>query len=239
MPRDQPKKSVTTAQELANSPAAQLARKVAESPSAQAAQQLAQSPTAQLARKVAESQPANEAAKQVSSLADELQAIRQRLTTPEGSKAALDAHRVRAGTDALARTILPWATTARGRRIVSPPPPLPVMPIVSPSPRKIDTDGLIRRAKEIFNEDADAKRELDRQMVATMEKMHAALVEANQRESEALDRAAAAEKRETAAQARTEKREAFMVKVAVGSMAFGALSFVAAVVAIIVALNAS
>jgi glutamate synthase domain-containing protein 2 len=232
-------KSVAKAQELANSPAAQLARKVAASPSTQAAQQLAQSPTVQLARKVAESQPATQAAKQASSLADELQAIRRRLATPEGSKAALDAAKAAraGGTDTLARTVMPWARTARRRGVA--PPPQPVMPIVSPPLRKIDTDGLIRRAKEIFDEDADAKRELDRQMVATMEKMHAALVEANQRESEALDRATAAEKREAAAQTRTEKRETLMIRVAVGSMAFGALSFVAAVVAIFVAVNAS
>jgi hypothetical protein len=64
-------------------------------------------------------------------------------------------------------------------------------------------------------------------MLATMEKMHGALVEANKRESEALDRVQLAE-----------KRDSFMLRVAMGSMAFGGLSFVAAVVTIIVALNA-
>jgi hypothetical protein len=231
---DEIAKSVARAQQVADSPAAKLARKVAESPTSQLAQQVIESPTAQLARRVAQS-PTGEAAKQAASFADELQAIRRQLATPEGSQAALAPFKAARGVTEVSR-LKPWLRTARGRGVASPFPSEFRSPVVVPPPvlQKIDTEGLIRRAKEIFDEDAEAKRELDRKMVETMEKMHGALVEANQREAEALDRAEAAETREVEAQARAERREGLMVKVTIGSTIFAGLSFVAAVVAIVV-----
>jgi hypothetical protein len=217
------------------------AREAAEGPTGQLAREIAESPTAKLARKVAE-RPTDPAAKQASRLADELEAIRRQLATPEGSAKALAEARARRDAERAATDVpeglLPWLRTTRGRGVVLPSSSAFRSPVVPPIPQKIDTDGLIRRAKEIFAEDTEAKRELDQKMVKTMENMHTALVEANQREAEALDRAKAAEDREAAARTRTEEREGFMVKVAVGSMIFGALSFVAAVVAIFVAASA-
>jgi hypothetical protein len=229
------------AREIAESPTAKLARQVADSPTAQAAQRVADSPTAKLARKIAES-PTGEATEQAAGFADELRAIRRQLATPEGAAKALA--ETRAGRDAaravtdVPESLMPWLRTTRGRGVVLPSSSAFRSPVVSPVPQKIDTDGLIRRAKEIFAEDAEAKRELDRKMVATMEKMHAALVEANQREGEALDRAQAAEDREAAAQARTEKREGRMLKLTIGATIIAALSLICTVVAIFVAANA-
>jgi hypothetical protein len=231
------------ARKAAEGPTRQLARKVAESPTAQAAQQVADSPTAKLARKVVEG-PTGEAAKQTSSFADELQAIRRQLATPEGSATALA--EIKARTDAaravteVPERLRPWLRTARGRGVVSPSPSAFRSPVVVPPvPQKIDTDRLIRHAKEIFDEDAEAKRELDQKMVAMMENMHAAMVEANQREAEALDRAKSAEDREVAARARTERREGRMLKLTIGATIIAALSLMGTVATIIVALSAS
>jgi hypothetical protein len=223
-------------QQVADSPTAKLIRKVAQSPTAQLVRQATESPTSQLARKVAQS-PTGEAAKQASSIANELQAIRRQLATPKGSQAALAATRAARGVTEAPETLKPWLRTAKGRGVSAPLPSEFRSPAVisPPVPQKIDTEGLIRRAKQIFAEDAEAKRDLDRKMVETMEKMHGALVEANQRETEALDRAKAAEEREVAAQARTERREAFMVKMTVSATVIAALSLVGTVVAIFVA----
>jgi hypothetical protein len=229
------------AREIAESPTAKLARQFAESPTAQAAQRVADSPSAKLARKIAE-RPTGEAAEQAAGFADELQAIRRQLATPEGTAKALAETKVGRGAVRAADVpegLRPWLRTARGSGVVLPSSAFRSPVVVPPVPQKIDTDRLIRRAKEIFAEDAEAKRELDRKMVATMEKMHSALVEANQREVEALDRAQAAEDREAAAQARTEKREGRMLKLTIGATIIAALSLMGTVATIVVALGTS
>jgi hypothetical protein len=239
MKPDEIVKSVAKAQHVADSPAAKFARKIAESPTTPLMQQVTESPTAQLARRVAQS-PTGEAAKQATNFADELQAIRRQLATPEGAQAALAASKAARGVTQVPEMLKPWLRTPRGRGVVAPLPSEFRSPAVIPPPvpQKIDIEGLVRRANEIFAEDAEAKRELDRKMIEMMENMHAALVEANQREAEALDRAKAAEDREVAARVRAEGREGRMLKLTIGATVIAALSLICTVVAILVAANA-
>lgn len=225
--------AAAVARELAETPTARLARKLAELPDVEAATAAAESPTAQLARKISESSTAG-ATKQAASLGDDLAGIRRQLAAVA---AADKANTIPSSVAQLS----PQLRVPLGQKRRS-----PILPgssgipsgVAPPSPQKIDTEGLFRRAKEIFAEGDEAKRELDLKMVETMENMHTALVEANDREAAALDRAEAAEAREVAARERAEGREQWMLKMTAVALIFGALTVAAAVVTIIATVNA-